>query len=294
MPRSASRGTTEILFTNKEVQMKGAKHALAIASASLAIFPLIGEGSLSDDEIKRNIADFLTLPSRLCGRAIADFRSELRGRRLTNRAWFDGDTNRLASLIVELAQTNDAKVASIMVNALGEYGNSAQLPFLYSCATNPIIGDRAVKSILKIEGVSSNSLSAVQSYLSMTNGFPLMNRDVRIELCESVIGMVFDDSELISFRPLMLDVAYSFAHDANMFPNSLDLTLLSVDPDSRYTKRRLSILRSTRARLDERIQSWDTNDVKFATEAHIYEIQTNYLVNAINELVAYPEANLPD
>ncbi len=274
--------------------MNGTKRMLAIAATVFASCLLMGDGALSDEETKRRIADFVTLPSRLCGRAHVDFMREFRERKLTNRSWFDGDTNRLARLIAELAMTNDMRVSSMMVDALGEYGTIAQLPFLYSCATNPIIGDRAVKTILRIEGVSSNSLFAVQSYLSMTNGFPLMNKDDRVELCESVIGMVFADSELICFRPLMLDVAYSFANNGNMFPNSLDLTLLSVDPGYRYTKRRLSILRSTRARLNERIQSWNTNDVRFATEVHIYDVQTNYLAAAIGELVAYPEANLPD
>jgi len=255
-----------------------------LAVAASWAFVCTGE-MCTDEELRHDVLDFLT--TRYCG-------SFGGGRVLTNEIRFDGNTNRLACVLTEFALTNDEWIATRAVRQLGEYGTSAQLPFLYSCTTNPVIGDRAVKSILKIEGVTSNSLSAVQNYLSMTNGFPLMNKDVRVELCESIIGMVFADSELICFRPLMLDVAYSFAHDVNMFPNSLDLTLISVDPDSRYTKRRLSILRSARARLDERMQSWDTNDVKFATEAHIYEIQTNYLANAINELVAYPEANLSD
>ncbi len=274
--------------------MNGTKRMVAIVATAFASSLLMGDGALSDEETKRKIADFVTLPSRLCGRALVDFRSELRGRKLTNRPWFDGDTNRLARLIVELAQTNDMKVASMMIDALGEYGTSAQLPFLYSCATNPVVGEEAVNAAMRIEGVNSNSLAAVQSYLLTTNGFPLMNRDYRTIMCRNVVKKVFSGDGLSDYRPFVLDIAHRFAEDVNMKPKSLDMLLVSVDPGFRYTKRRLAILRSAKARLDERIQSWNTNDVKFATEAHIYEIQTNYLANAINELVAYPEANLSD
>ena len=71
---------------------------------------------LSDEAVKTKIVDFVTLPSRLCGKATMDFRAELRARKLTNREWFDGDTNRLARLIAELAQTNDVELSSMMIN----------------------------------------------------------------------------------------------------------------------------------------------------------------------------------
>ena len=274
--------------------MNGTKRMLTIVATVFASCLLMGDGALSDEETKRRIADFVILPSRLCGHALGDFRGEFRRRKLTNRPWFDGDTNRLARLIVELAQTNDMKVASMMIDALGEYGTSAQLPFLYSCATNPVVGEEAVNAAMRIEGVNSNSLAAVQSYLLTTNGFPLMNRDVRTDVCDRIVKKVFSEDGLSGYRPLVLDVAHGFAEDVNMLPKSLDMLLVSVDPGFRFTKRRLAILRSAKARLDERIQSLDTNDVHFASEEYIYNGQTNYLFGAIGELIAYPEANLPD
>ena len=120
-----------------------------------------GAVPLSDDAMKEKIFSFVTLPSRLCGRATLDFWDELKSRKITNRSWFDGDTNRLARLICELAQTNDSKIATMMTRALGEYGTPAQLPFLYSCATNPVLGRTAVESVLRVEGVTSNSIVAV-------------------------------------------------------------------------------------------------------------------------------------
>ena len=112
-----------------------------------------GAVPLSDDAMKEKIFSFVTLPSRLCGRATLDFWDELKSRKITNRSWFDGDTNRLARLICELAQTNDSRIATMMIMALGEYGTPAQLPFLYSCATNAVLAKTAVKSVLHAEGV---------------------------------------------------------------------------------------------------------------------------------------------
>ncbi len=249
---------------------------------------------LSDEAVKTKIVDFIMLPSRLCGKATMDFRDELRARKLTNCEWFDGDTNRLARLIAELSQTNDVEFSSMMIKALGEYGTSAQLPYLYSCATNPAVGHRAVKAVLGIEGVTSNSLLVAQSYLSLTNGFPLMKNDDRSDLCRSIVTMVFENEELSSYRPFVMDITCGFAENANVIPKGLDKTLVMVDSDFRFTKRRLAILRAAQARLNEWFQGADTNSVHFSAESHIHDVQTNYLTSAINELVAYPEANLPE
>ena len=46
------------------------------------------------------------------------------------------------------------------------------LPFLYSCATNPVCGDCAIKSIIAIEGVTSNSMAVVAAFNSSTNTAP--------------------------------------------------------------------------------------------------------------------------
>ena len=253
-----------------------------------------GAVPLSDDAMKEKIVSFVTLPSRLCGRATLDFRDELKSWKLTNRSWFDGDTNRLARLICELAQTNDNRIARTMIRTLGEYGTPAQLPFLYSCATNPVLGKTAVESVLRIEGVTSNSLAVAQSYVSLTNGFPLMNTDDRPDVCRSVVTKVFADDTLVAYRPYVMDIACSFAKDVNVLPKGLDKTLVSLAPDFRMTKRRLAILRSAGQRVEEKFYSADTNAVHYSIEAHIYDVQTNYLANAINELVAYPEADLPD
>ena len=109
----------------KKMELMMLVGAVAVAAA----FARAGE-PLSDDAMKERIVQFVTLPGRMCGRALVDFREEFRNRKLTNRTWFDGDTNRLARLIAELAQTNDVELSSQMVETLGEYGTVEQLPFL--------------------------------------------------------------------------------------------------------------------------------------------------------------------
>lgn len=244
----------------------------------------------SDDELKREILLFMR-PIE-CVEMVRG--QPHRPRVLTEKISFDGDTNRLARLLAEIAQTNNVQIAQRSMELLGEYGTPAQLPFLYSCATNPAVGDKAVKAVLRIEGVTSNSLALVQSYVSLTNGFPLMKRDNRSDVCGNVLKRVFADNTLSDYRTFVMDIACGFAGDVNVMPKGMDKTLVEVEPGFRFTKRRLAILRSAQVRLNERFQGMDTNGVHFAAESHIYDVQTNFLASAINELVAYPEANLPD
>ena len=79
-----------------------------------------------------------------------------------------------------------------------------------------------------------------------------------------------------------------------VMPKGIEKTLVEAEPSFRFTKRRLAILRSAQARLNDRFCQIDTSSVNFEAESHIYDVQTNFLASAINELVAYPEANLPD
>ena len=293
--QSASLGTVDNQYINREEGRMNTGRSITLQCAMVlaASLAMAGE-TLPDEAVKREIVRFVTLPGSLCGKAIIDFRNELRERKLTNRAWFDGDTNRLARLIADLAQTNDVELSSMMINALGEYGTAAQLPFLYSCATNPVVGHGAVKAVMRIEGVTSNSLLVAQSYVSLTNGFPLMKTDDRSDLCRSIVTTVFENEGLSSYRPFVMDIACGFAENVNVIPMGLDKTLVAVDPDFRFTKRRLAILRAAQARLNERFQVADTNSAHFSAESRIHDVQTNYLTSAIYELVAYPEADLPD
>ena len=232
-----------------------------------------GAVPLSDDAMKEKIFSFVTLPSRLCGRATLDFWDELKSRKITNRSWFDGDTNRLARLICEFAQTHDSKIATMMTRALGEYGTPAQLPFLYSCATNPVLGRTAVESVLRVEGVTSNSIVAVENF------FAISSHDDSLETTELCIDFMKQAKEA-AIDPICSSNALRVAHDFSIGENChyycFDRGQIRSDDSYRYSRRRLAYLRQVLLRGD------------------LFEFQEDYVTNAINELVAYPEANLPD
>ena len=186
-----------------------------------------------------------------------------------------GDTNRLARLLAELAKTNDSWNANMAMWQLEKFGTPAQLPFLYSCATNPVVGDRAVMAVLRIEGVTSNSIDVAQRYLMSTNEFTREKQHDRSKVCEELIKRVFESPELSHYQSLCLSNAIDFAQNVNTMHISLNDAILAADPTYRYSKRRLAVMRAAQNR---------------CINPGLY----SFVTNAINELVAYPEANLPD
>ena len=194
---------------------------------------------------------------------------------LTEKISFDGDTNRLARILVEVAQTNNAWYSEMAMRELVKYGTAEQLPFLYSCVTNPAIGDLAVKTVLRIEGITSNSVSSAQRYFALTNVPDSVDRS-RTSICADLITLSGLDGVDASWRSNAMEVAAHFiaAPDCNAY--WLDRLLLERDASYQHSKRRLANLR---------------NSVAYATQ---WDFIYNYVTNAINELVAYPEADLPD
>lgn len=135
--------------------------ALTLIVASAAFCEVCSAVQGTDEELRRDVLEFLT--TRCCGNVEAR-------RVLTNEVRFGGDTNRLACVLSEFAQTNDDQIAEWAMWQLKKYATPAQLPFLYSCATNPVLGKTAVESVLRVEGVTSNSVGLVQAYINITNG----------------------------------------------------------------------------------------------------------------------------
>ena len=181
------------------------------------------------------------------------------------------DTNRFARLLAEVAQTNNNWVAQDAISSLGVYGTSAQLPFLYSMATNELHGATAVKSILRLEGVTSNSVAVAGMYLSMTN---IIQRD-RSEICSFFFNAVKTSDVSAALKERGECVALRYAGTANLYFRRMDEAMISTEPAYRLSKRRLAVLRS-------------------AYGLGVSRYQIAYVTNAINELVAYPEADLPE
>ena len=213
---------------------------------------------------------------------------------LTEKISFDGDTNRLARILVEVAQTNNAWYSEMAMRELVKYGTVEQLPFLYSCATNPAIGELAVRAILNIDGVTTNSIGVTRDYLFQTNRFPYANISDRSNVCCDLIARVYSDTGLTGFRSNVVDMVQIVERDFDVLPSVLDAAVISVKPDFQYSRRRLLVLRAALQRQSLEYQDIVSSNIDVGKRTYVYSFQTNYLQNAINELVAYPEANLPD
>ena len=195
-----------------------------------------------------------------------------------NYAWAfrmaGSDTNRYARILRELAEEATNQTRNVMID-LRFYRTPESLPFLYAYSTNALYGADALKSIFAIEGVTSNSVAAAQGYLSLTNSLPNNLSHDRSEMCKELLNKVFSSSELEPFRGGCLNMMVDFAKYRNTGHVSIDNSIQAVDPSYRFSKRRLSVMRSAQSRC-------------------VNDYQVTYVTNAINELVAYPEANLPD
>jgi hypothetical protein len=218
----------------------------------------------SDDDIK---ADIIGSSGYVCANGAAIIRN-MRNRAL---ARCEGDTNRFARLLTEVAHTNNVRIASNAIWMLGRYGSAGDLPFLYSCVTNPACGKDAVASILNIEGVTSNSVAAAASYHSISN----CNDRTRTEVFEmlAVRSYAYDESTIE--RQLGVAYALNYAATTGKYTKWMDRVLQRCDPTYKNSKRRLSVLR---AEYGLGLDHWEIG----------------YVTNAINELVAYPEADLPE
>ena len=183
----------------------------------------------------------------------------------------EGDTNRFARLLCELAQTNDVRIADRMIRCLGRHGTTAQLPFLYSMATNERHGTTAVKSILRLEGVTSNSVDVTGMYLSMTN----VDFEYRADACKALLRAAVPSCVTTGICQMARNCALRYARSANRYVMDVDAVFIETDSTYRNSKRRLAVLRS-------------------AYELGVSRYQIAYVTNAINELVAYPEADLPE
>ena len=184
------------------------------------------------------------------------------------------DTNRFARVLRELAVENTNQTRRAL-HRLRFYQTPESLPFLYSYATNATYGADALKAVFAIEGVNSHSLSALQGYLLLTNALPPDISHDRSMLCKDVLNRVFASEDLTCFRPGCLDMMIDFAQYRNSGHVSIDGSIQGVDPSYQTSKRRLAVLRAAQTRCYN-------------------SFQLEYVTNAINELVAYPEADLPD
>ena len=185
-----------------------------------------------------------------------------------------GDTNRYVRVLSELAEENTNQTRRVIDEFF--YRKPPQsLPFLYSYATNAVYGADALKSILAIEGVTSNSVATLQRYLCFTNVVTSKTVFEKAVVCRDFLGALNGSQASADLKNDAVLVIRGFASDVSTGVSMIDAALVDADNTYRHSKRRLADLRSAYPRC-------------------FNEYQASYVTNAINELVAYPESALPD
>ena len=238
--------------------------ALAVMTISAS-----AESSCTDDEIK---AAILGSRGYCCGSETGASGHD--GWWVFDR--YGNDTNRIMRLAAELSQTNDVVIARRMMRAFVSYGTAADMPFLYSCATNPICGGGAVQSIFRIEGIAENSLAPIRGYFSLASLATGGQLHERNRLCADLFGRAQDPALDASLYIAATNIVFDFAKSETANHAWLDELLMNRDGGYRYSRRRLDVLRT----------AWNRGGLN--------DYQANYVTNAINELVSYPESDLPE
>ena len=219
----------------------------------------------SDEEVKKDII-FYIQPK--CSQSRNDTK-------LVDTYFINGNTNRLLRLLSDLIKTNDEWICTRSMWQYGKYATKSELPFLYSCATNSMCGDRALNTIISLDGISSNLLQTVGQYFSITNGFSVDDDANRSRFAEDLLKRVYRTEALLPYRERVFNMTREFALNVNLMHVSVDKALMRVDPTYENSKRRLNVMRGARERC-------------------ISDFLTNYVTNIINKLEMYPEENLPD
>ena len=194
---------------------------------------------------------------------------------LVDTYYIKGDTNRMLRLLSELVQTNDEWYCSRSMTQYGKYARVSELPFLYSCATNPLCGHCALKSIFRIDGLSTNALSALERYLSLTNNLSMKFDCERFYLCAYFVDNYWNSDLCVQHHQYLKDLFYRYSRNISTAHINKDKLLQRIDDKYALSKRRLSMMRELQGR-------------------ELNEWQTNYVEGVIKELEKYPTESLSE
>ena len=245
--------------------MKNIRYILAVLIVFMMQVSLANTEVLSDNEIKQKIIRFI---APVCAESMIDGE-------LIDTYYINGNTNRLLRILSDMVKTNDEWICTQTMFEYSKYATKSELPFLYSCATNSMCGDRALNTIISLDGISSNLLQTVGQYFSITNGFSVDEDSNRSRFAENLLKRVYRTESLFSYREQVFNMTREFALNVNLMHVSVDKALMRADPTYENSKRRLNVMRGARERC-------------------ISEFLTNYVTNVINKLEIYPEENLPE
>jgi len=180
------------------------------------------------------------------------------------------DTNRIGRLVFTMAQTNNLKIADYMIALLGTYGSASHLPYLYTQTTNATVAVTALRTIFEIEGVTASSAAQLRRFLQIDK-----ESVESMSLCNDVASRIRSgEFELVASNALNA-CFLSYGDGNRTHPIAFDRMMCGFDVTYSNSLRRLRILRSV-------------------SDAELHPRQVNYVTNAINQLIAYPEASLPE
>lgn len=218
-----------------------------------------GESSFSDAQVRRAlnlIYDCFEGPHRSAVNAL--FAQDM-----------NYDTNQFVRVAKEMAEADE--YIAPMLTIISKYDIQQGIPYLYGYATNENnkVAFTACHLILEREGLTSNSVAAVETFLSTTNA----SREAayyRCELCRDALHQVSGESATEDLRLRVMRSALSYALRDGSHVAPVDGYIMAFDPAYQYSSNRLEVLRSS--------LEWNINDY-----------QRNYVTNAIHEI----EAQLP-
>ena len=183
------------------------------------------------------------------------------------------DTNRYVRIVKETATTN-ASVMAMAIRIVKLHGGDQDLPFLYACTNNPVCAARALTGILQLGGLTEESVAAASAYIAGTNRYHILDRN---DVAEELFRAAAAPSASSRLRAIASSNALHFASNSSGGDLEYnDIGFKNADPSYEYSKRRLAVLRAV------------------LPDCQGYDNLMDYATNAINELVAYPEADLPD
>jgi len=184
-----------------------------------------------------------------------------------------GNSNRVVSLMKQLVSegTEDEAAAMFYISEIGKYGTNSDLPFLYQRVAATNLCEAAAGSVIRIEGLTTNSLAQISALAPAGLVDPWVSMGAWCRILEAAEAC--PTNALI--RAQAVSNAVSYAARLTSYVETFDGCITHVDSSYRMSKRRLSVLRSVR---DLGPNEW----------------QTNFVTRAIHELESCPEANLSE
>jgi len=184
-----------------------------------------------------------------------------------------GNTNRVVALMKQLIEegTEDEAAAMFYIWEIGKYGTNSDLPFLYQRVAATNLCEAAAGSVIRIEGLTTNSLAQISALAPAGLADPWVPMGVWCRILEAAESC--PTNSLI--RAQAVSNAVSYAARLTSYVETFDGCITHIDSSYRMSKRRLAVLRSVR---DLGPNEW----------------QTNFVTRTIHELENYPEADLPE